>query len=164
MQKNGKKNVQSRRCSNVSFAWTNVTLLFLKLFFFATTATGRAGPNWKRAGPGRAWVEQAGPGRKKRARAGLYRAQSLGFLIFKSWDFRYNVSSGMLNTTGTISYREYIVVGFSKKANPKSEMTQWVTNKYRISQRFFSLISLHSLLNCMRKFIADWFCSISRIN
>ena len=88
---------------NVSFAWTNVTyyllfvenemqkkqvcvlfcvsLLFLKLFFFATTATGRAGPNWKRAGPGWAWSSWNGNGpglswtgraEKKRARAGLY--------------------------------------------------------------------------------------------
>ena len=58
-------------------------VVFKTVLFFATTATGRAGPGPTgngpgRAGPdlpgtatGRAGPELNGPGRKKRARAGL---------------------------------------------------------------------------------------------
>jgi len=40
-------------------------VVFKTVLFFATTATGRAGPNWKRAGPGWAWSSwnSNGPGR-----------------------------------------------------------------------------------------------------
>jgi len=37
-------------------------VVFKTVLFFATTATGRAGPNWKRAGPGWAWSSWNGNG------------------------------------------------------------------------------------------------------